>query len=687
MKTVKLSCASCGAPITIPEGVDTVICPSCQSTLAVDRGEGYVTLKLVEKLTNSLQETTSAIKENAYVTQVELRRMQINQSISMEEMKLHSLQSEIRAAKRGGQANNVNNPELMDLLLQENDIRMRIRSLAADAAHLDPGWEESLEVIRRDGQLIDQAIQCLAPYKEAIPILNRLAKMHEEQRRNVAAYEALEIKLLRREIVSLGYPPFSQLSLTQMEELMKVIPGDLIRLEAGEQTAVKIRVHKDLKEKLEKVKAVYPRRKVEEEAGPLPSLDYVEPYPEAPERLRPMIDQVRFDLGKLAVASDSPEKRRFTRELESKLADLTARAEKNIPAAKVRKRKRKAKTVVLSILFVILSFVVLIVVVAVSGRGGTEDRDQARDTNISESSAETEAQVDSPAPGSVGEAYSAAYVEVIASTTFLRENPSLDAPGSYRVDQGDILVDISDSSVPDQWYYVMTWDGTETGYLAIDWVMPFSVKTVQGESLPATYSRLLTGVDFNDWDNLWPERTFDDEFSVSRFEYADDTYVLTSTASQDYIYTYGNQPVADLPEDYLYSLKIRKDADSGNVSYGIQFNIVDDANFDAMLISNDGKLKVLYVRNGSFRLLYDESLAVSGVTTFDPYQWNTFSVVRHLKPLASGEQYQYAINGQVIAEINLEKAIRKGTSMGVMVYLGNQGDSASVRIDDFSLYY
>ncbi len=86
MKTVKLNCASCGAPIVIPDDVDTVVCSSCHSTMMVDRGEGYVTLKIVEKLAN-------AIKENAYVTQVELKRMQFNQLISMEEMKINSLQT------------------------------------------------------------------------------------------------------------------------------------------------------------------------------------------------------------------------------------------------------------------------------------------------------------------------------------------------------------------------------------------------------------------------------------------------------------------------------------------------------------------------------------------------------------------------------------------------------------------
>ncbi len=47
---------------------------------------------------------------------------------------------------------------MADLLLQESDIRWHVRSLYADIAHLEPGWEESLDVIRRDRQLVQQAI-------------------------------------------------------------------------------------------------------------------------------------------------------------------------------------------------------------------------------------------------------------------------------------------------------------------------------------------------------------------------------------------------------------------------------------------------------------------------------------------------------------------------------------------------
>ena len=49
MQIVKLNCTACGAPISITEDIDILFCTSCGSKLAVERGDGYITLKLVEK--------------------------------------------------------------------------------------------------------------------------------------------------------------------------------------------------------------------------------------------------------------------------------------------------------------------------------------------------------------------------------------------------------------------------------------------------------------------------------------------------------------------------------------------------------------------------------------------------------------------------------------------------------------
>ena len=85
MQIVKLNCTACGAPISVPEHLDRLNCSACGSLLQVDRGEGYITLIIFEKISQAIEtsgkETTAAIKESSYVTKTELQKLQIQQEI------------------------------------------------------------------------------------------------------------------------------------------------------------------------------------------------------------------------------------------------------------------------------------------------------------------------------------------------------------------------------------------------------------------------------------------------------------------------------------------------------------------------------------------------------------------------------------------------------------------------------
>ena len=104
MNIVSVSCTSCGAPISIPSDIDRLNCIYCGATLIVQRGEGYVALKLAEQVSKSITEsgvqTQSTIRENTYVTQTELKRLQLGQEISSLQIQLSTLQSEIRTLQR-----------------------------------------------------------------------------------------------------------------------------------------------------------------------------------------------------------------------------------------------------------------------------------------------------------------------------------------------------------------------------------------------------------------------------------------------------------------------------------------------------------------------------------------------------------------------------------------------------------
>ena len=104
MKVTKLNCTACGAPISVPEDLDFINCASCGSFLGIERGEGYVALKVAEKLAKAIESsgrgTQDVIRENTAVTRSELQRLQAAQEISAAQMHLTNIQAEIRAIQR-----------------------------------------------------------------------------------------------------------------------------------------------------------------------------------------------------------------------------------------------------------------------------------------------------------------------------------------------------------------------------------------------------------------------------------------------------------------------------------------------------------------------------------------------------------------------------------------------------------
>lgn len=158
MEIIKLNCAGCGAPINIPENVEFLNCISCGSALAVQRGEGYVTLKMVK-------EVTEAIRDGTYATKSELQKLQLTQEISMLEMQLGNLRGEIRGIERAEQAGTTNlrlAAQQKDLHYQEYLLIERIRKLRAnlDAITL-PNPDNDLASMERQLDLVQQAIEAL----------------------------------------------------------------------------------------------------------------------------------------------------------------------------------------------------------------------------------------------------------------------------------------------------------------------------------------------------------------------------------------------------------------------------------------------------------------------------------------------------------------------------------------------
>jgi uncharacterized Zn finger protein (UPF0148 family) len=134
MTITTVSCSSCGAPIKIPEDVDFLNCVYCGAALKVQRGEGYVALKLAEQVSKSIQQvgdrTQATIREGTYATQSELKRLQITQEIASLQIQLSGIQAEIRSLERQ-KSNRKIKKQLRELRDQEKNLLASINRLQA----------------------------------------------------------------------------------------------------------------------------------------------------------------------------------------------------------------------------------------------------------------------------------------------------------------------------------------------------------------------------------------------------------------------------------------------------------------------------------------------------------------------------------------------------------------------------
>ena len=189
MKVVKLNCTACGAPISIPENVDQLNCSACGSFLQVDRGEGYITLRVLEKLTKSIETsgkaTTDAIKESSYVTRTELKKLQIQQEIIANQTILANIESEIRTLKRSEVKNNIN--EINSLYGKQYQILDKLRIL--EQKYLSPLSDDIdglISATQNEISYIDQELSIL--YLSNLPNKNEAIKSLQKIRADRIEY-------------------------------------------------------------------------------------------------------------------------------------------------------------------------------------------------------------------------------------------------------------------------------------------------------------------------------------------------------------------------------------------------------------------------------------------------------------------------------------------------------------------
>lgn len=128
-----VTCASCGAPIKISDNVDYLNCIYCGTYQTIERGEGYVTLKVVEQVSQSIRDVgeqiQSELTHGTQITQDGLRRLQLNQELASAQTQLVSIQSEIREINRQKKQNSTSRKQVNELRIQEKTLTAQINQL------------------------------------------------------------------------------------------------------------------------------------------------------------------------------------------------------------------------------------------------------------------------------------------------------------------------------------------------------------------------------------------------------------------------------------------------------------------------------------------------------------------------------------------------------------------------------
>lgn len=127
-----LICPACSAPVSLVPGSGEAKCSFCGSTLRIDRRDGEVALRAAEQVNSALADvnaqTQAAIGASSAAARDEMQRLLATQSLSNLELRLATIQSEIRALERMPPSN-VTRQQLRQLHEQEIALQARIAEI------------------------------------------------------------------------------------------------------------------------------------------------------------------------------------------------------------------------------------------------------------------------------------------------------------------------------------------------------------------------------------------------------------------------------------------------------------------------------------------------------------------------------------------------------------------------------
>jgi hypothetical protein len=242
MKIIKLNCAACGAPISIPENVNQLNCANCGTHLYLEHGEGYYALKAADQISSAIHEsgrgTQDAIREGAQVTTKELKRLQLTQSLGNASNALNATMAEQRALTRGQMTPQAIR-QLHALNFQEWGQYEEVRHLQLQMDLLDGGpLEENELALKTQINMLDHSIMVMKTCPPSTENQKILQTLMQEKTLYQGHLREIGAKKLRSQFKSFTIrKPFSR-DLNLLIKQLKHIEMDKSRLAQGPQTPV-----------------------------------------------------------------------------------------------------------------------------------------------------------------------------------------------------------------------------------------------------------------------------------------------------------------------------------------------------------------------------------------------------------------------------------------------------------------
>lgn len=330
MKVTKLNCTACGSPMSIPEDIDQITCTSCGTGLIIERGEGYVALKLAEKIARTIEvsgiQTQDVIRENTQVTRAELQRLQVSQELSSLQMQLNGIQTEIRMLQRDTK-NSKAKKQLGGLQEKEYQVMERIHSLKKQKFSPDPiDLKTSIDFYAWEYAWVEAEIVALlgSNLSQKYQLINGLNRQKTEL---IFKINGLKIREVRNRFSSFTLPDPPVDNAEQFLAVLAKVDEDELRLHQLRGTQEGKAVHEEILRRQKNLRKTANHLELEHFQRNLNSLNY---QPDTNDRasLVAYLNQLDTDIERL----NQPNASEFARNLRIKLIAARNTAAKQLKA-------------------------------------------------------------------------------------------------------------------------------------------------------------------------------------------------------------------------------------------------------------------------------------------------------------------------------------------------------------------